>query len=639
MNPKDRIKELQQELTHAQYLYYVKDAPTMSDFEYDKKYRELVDLETAHPEYIVPSSPTQRVGMKVEGSFEKVVHGRPMLSLSNVFSADEVRAFASRVEKELGHKPSAYVVELKIDGLAVNLHYENGMFVRAVTRGDGRVGEDVTANVRTIKSIPLYLEDAPEFIEVRGEAYMPHSEFKRINEERDEEGLPTFVNPRNAAAGSLRQQDPAITASRNLAFFAYAIGSEVGANIHSQEELLQSLETFKFSVNPHYRVCKTIDEVIKAIEYWGEKRHELPYDTDGMVIKVNSFDDQEVLGSTAKDPKWATAYKYPPEEVETVLKDITINVGRTGVLTPTGELESVFVSGTNVSRVTLHNQDFINEKDIRIGDHVIIHKAAEIIPEVIRVVPEKRTGSEVPFTIPNTCPVCESPAVRREGEAAVTSGFNTRLLDLKQMENDLRNKDRMKILNTVKTVLGKLSREKSVSVETLLVIQQEILQLIYTNLYQNGIQAAELFGDEVSRKIQRQSVRSVFDMIKWVNYAISRTLEYEDEINRSLSLADKIESYVKEHYKEDISRDTIADVFFLTPEYLAKVYKRQTGHNLKDYIIGYRIEMAKQLLADDIKSISDISAEVGFDNFSYFSTVFKKYTGITPGEYRRSKKS
>ena len=236
-----------------------------------------------------------------------------------------------------------------------------------------------------------------------------------------------------------------------------------------------------------------------------------------------------------------------------------------------------------------------------------------------------------------TC--CIGTPCSMEGEAAVTSGFNTRLLDLKQMENDLRNKDRMKILNTVKTVLGKLSREKSVSVETLLVIQQEILQLIYTNLYQNGIQAAELFGDEVSRKIQRQSVRSVFDMIKWVNYAISRTLEYEDEINRSLSLADKIESYVKEHYKEDISRDTIADVFFLTPEYLAKVYKRQTGHNLKDYIIGYRIEMAKQLLADDIKSISDISAEVGFDNFSYFSTVFKKYTGITPGEYRRSKKS
>ena len=319
----------------------------------------------------------------------------------------------------MGHQTKAYVVELKIDGLAVNLHYENGIFVRAVTRGDGKVGEDVTANVRTIKSIPLYLENAPEFIEIRGEAYMPHSEFKRINEERDEEGLPTFVNPRNAAAGSLRQQDPAITASRNLAFFAYAIGSESGANIHTQEELLHTLENFHFSVNPHYRVCKTVDEVIKAINYWGEKRHELPYDTDGMVIKVNDFNDQEMLGSTAKDPKWATAYKYPPEEVETIIKDITINVGRTGVLTPTGELEPVFVSGTNVSRVTLHNQDFITEKDIRIGDHVLIHKAAEIIPEVIRVLPEKRTGSEVPFTIPNRCPVCESPAVRREGEAAI----------------------------------------------------------------------------------------------------------------------------------------------------------------------------------------------------------------------------
>ena len=419
MNPKDRIEQLQKELTHAQYLYYVKDAPTMSDFEYDQKYRELVDLETAHPEYIVPSSPTQRVGIKADGPFEKVVHGRPMLSLSNVFSADEVRAFDQRVTKELGHQTKAYVVELKIDGLAVNLHYENGIFVRAVTRGDGKVGEDVTANVRTIKSIPLYLENAPEFIEIRGEAYMPHSEFKRINEERDEEGLPTFVNPRNAAAGSLRQQDPAITASRNLAFFAYAIGSESGANIHTQEELLHTLENFHFSVNPHYRVCNTVDEVIEAINYWGEKRHELPYDTDGMVIKVNDFDDQEMLGSTAKDPKWATAYKYPPEEVETVVKDITINVGRTGVLTPTGELEPVFVSGTNVSRVTLHNQDFITEKDIRIGDHVLIHKAAEIIPEVIRVLPEKRTGSEVPFTIPNRCPVCESPAVRREGEAAI----------------------------------------------------------------------------------------------------------------------------------------------------------------------------------------------------------------------------
>lgn len=419
MNIKQKIEILQHELTHAQYLYYVKDAPLMSDYEYDQKYRELVNLETAHPEYIVSSSPTQRIGIKVEGPFDKVVHGRPMLSLSNVFNADEVRGFDNRITKELGRRTSGYVVELKIDGLAVNLHYEHGVLIRAVTRGDGRVGEDVTANVRTIKSIPLYLENAPDFIEIRGEAYMPHSEFKRINEERDEEGLPTFVNPRNAAAGSLRQQDPAITANRNLAFFAYAIGSEAGANIHTQQELLHRLEDFHFSVNPHYRLCHTVDEIIEAIDYWNIKRHELPYDTDGMVIKVNDFDDQEILGSTAKDPKWATAFKYAPEEVETIVKDITINVGRTGVLTPTGELEPVFVSGTNVKRVTLHNQDFITEKDIRIGDHVVIHKAAEIIPEVIRVLADKRTGKEEPFVIPNTCPVCESPTVRREGEAAI----------------------------------------------------------------------------------------------------------------------------------------------------------------------------------------------------------------------------
>lgn len=419
MDVKLKIKQLQQELTHAQYLYYVKDAPIMSDYEYDQKYRELLALEESHPQYIVPSSPTQRVGSKVEGAFEKVVHGRPMLSLSNVFNDDEVRSFDNRVTKELGRETKAYVVELKIDGLAVNLHYENGVFTRAVTRGDGRVGEDITTNVKTIKSIPLYLEDAPPFIEIRGEAYMPHSEFKRINEEREDEGLPTFVNPRNAAAGSLRQQDPAIAANRNLAFFAYAIGSEEGANIESQEQLLKFLESLHFPVNPHYRLCHTIDEVIETIQYWDEKRHELPYDTDGIVIKVNDFSDQDILGSTAKDPKWATAYKYPPEEVETILKDITINVGRTGVLTPTGELELVFVSGTNVSRVTLHNQDFITEKDIRIGDHVIVHKAAEIIPEVIRVVKEKRTGREVPFEIPLTCPICASPAVRREGEAAI----------------------------------------------------------------------------------------------------------------------------------------------------------------------------------------------------------------------------
>lgn len=415
---KERIEKLQKDLNHYAYLYYVNDAPAISDYEYDMLYRELVTLESKYPEYITPYSPTQRVGSKVEGGFTKVVHGRPMLSLSNVFNDDEVRAFDNRIQKELGHAPT-YVVELKIDGLAVNLHYKNGLFVKAVTRGDGKVGEDITLNARTIKSIPLYIENAPSYIEIRGEAYMPHKAFKRINIARDEEGLSPFINPRNAAAGSLRQQDPAITADRELAFFAYAIGESDGSTISSQQELLKTLHHYKFSVNTNYRVCKNIDEVLDMIHEWSDKRHTLPYDTDGIVIKVNSFKDQEILGSTIKDPKWATAYKYPPEEIETVLKSISINIGRTGVLTPTGELDPVFISGTNVSRVTLHNIDFIKEKDIRIGDHVLVHKAAEIIPEIIRVVPEKRTGQEILFTMPTHCPVCHSQTIRKEGEAAV----------------------------------------------------------------------------------------------------------------------------------------------------------------------------------------------------------------------------
>ncbi|WP_156004859.1 NAD-dependent DNA ligase LigA [Veillonella montpellierensis] len=418
MEIKERIEKLQKDLNHYAYLYYVNDAPAISDYEYDMLYRELVTLESKYPEYITPYSPTQRVGSKVEGGFNKVVHGRPMLSLSNVFNDDEVRAFDNRIQKELGHAPT-YVVELKIDGLAVNLHYKNGLFVKAVTRGDGKIGEDITLNARTIKSIPLYIENAPSYIEIRGEAYMPHKAFKRINIARDEEGLSPFINPRNAAAGSLRQQDPAITADRELAFFAYAIGESDGATISSQQELLETLHHYKFSVNTNYRVCKNIDEVLDMIHEWSDKRHTLPYDTDGIVIKVNSFKDQEILGSTIKDPKWATAYKYPPEEIETVLKSISINIGRTGVLTPTGELEPVFISGTNVSRVTLHNIDFIKEKDIRIGDHVLVHKAAEIIPEIIRVVPEKRTGQEILFTMPTHCPVCHSQTIRKEGEAAV----------------------------------------------------------------------------------------------------------------------------------------------------------------------------------------------------------------------------
>ena len=312
-----KAEALRKELRRHSYLYYVLDRPEITDFEFDRMYRELVDLEKAHPEIITPDSPTQRVGGKASDDFRKVRFRKPMLSLTNVFNAEELREFDRRVKSSLGTDAVEYITELKIDGLSMNLVYEDGRLVQGLTRGDGRVGEDVTANVKTIKTIPLYIENAPPYMEIRGEVYMPRKSFARLNEERDEAGLMPFANCRNAAAGSLRQLDPHVTAARNLDFFAYAIGETDGLDIRTQEELLKRLADFHFRVNPNYRKWDSIEGVIEGVSEWAEKRHGLAYDTDGMVIKVNSFLQQEELGATVKDPKWATAYKYPPEEAVT----------------------------------------------------------------------------------------------------------------------------------------------------------------------------------------------------------------------------------------------------------------------------------------------------------------------------------
>lgn len=416
---KEKVEALRRELRHHSYLYYVLDRPEITDFEFDKMYRALVDLEKEYPELVTPDSPTQRVGGKASGDFKKVPFRKPMLSLTNVFNAGEVREFAFRVAAGLGAGEKVeYITELKIDGLSMNLVYEDGRLVQGLTRGDGRVGEDVTANVKTIRSIPLYIENAPPYMEIRGEVYMPRESFARLNEERDEAGLMPFANCRNAAAGSLRQLDPHVTAARNLDFFAYAIGEEDGLDIRTQEELLRALEAFHFRVNPNYRKWDSIEGVIAGIAEWEEKRHALPYDTDGMVIKVNDFSQQEELGATVKDPRWATAYKYPPEEAVTRVERIIVTMGRTGVLTPSADLSPVHLAGTTVKRATLHNLDFIREKDIREGDYVRIYKAGEIIPEVAAVLKEKRTGEETVFEMPAACPICGGEVVRVEGEAA-----------------------------------------------------------------------------------------------------------------------------------------------------------------------------------------------------------------------------
>lgn len=415
--------KLRREIRNNEYLYYVLDAPEITDAEYDRMMVRLRELEARYPDSIPADSPTQRVGGRASSQFTEVRHLEPLLSLGNVFSAEELRAFDERVRSGLpaGSKVE-YVMEPKIDGLACSLIYENGKLVRAATRGDGVVGENVTANVRTIRSIPLTLkvpegETVPELFDVRGEVYMPRQAFMRLNEQRAERGESEFANPRNAAAGSLRQLDPQVTASRSLSFFAYYLVGEGAQPKHS--ESLALLAHYGFKVSENYKVVENIDEAIKYIGDFNELRQGLSYDTDGAVIKVNDVYQQRILGATGKDPRWATAYKYPPEQAETTLEDIDWRVGRTGVLTPTAVLTPVKLSGSVISRATLHNEDFIRAKDIRIGDRVVINKAGEIIPEVLRVGVEKRTGDEKEAEIPSVCPECGWRVERQGEEAAI----------------------------------------------------------------------------------------------------------------------------------------------------------------------------------------------------------------------------
>ncbi|HKZ90564.1 MAG TPA: NAD-dependent DNA ligase LigA [Candidatus Limnocylindrales bacterium] len=414
-----RVTELREVLERANRLYHEEDAPELTDAEYDRLFRELSDLEAAHPELVMPDSPSQRVGSPAASPLGDVQHQVPMLSLGNAFDADELRAFDARVRRglglALGDAGPAYVAELKIDGLAISLRYRAGGFVLGATRGDGRTGEDVTANLRTITAIPQELPE-PVSLEVRGEVYMPKAEFVRINAEREEQGLPLYANPRNSGAGSLRQIDPRVTASRNLSAWFYILLEDGGAAGVTQSEALERLERLGFPVEPHHASGLDMEGVIAFAERWREPRHDLSYETDGVVVKVDRTDLQARLGMVSRAPRWAIAYKFPPEQVETVVEDIVPYVGRTGTLTPVAHLVPVLVAGSTVARATLHNLDEVRRKDVRIGDRVLLHKAGDVIPEVVRVIPEARTGAERLFEMPERCPVCEAPVVRDEGE-------------------------------------------------------------------------------------------------------------------------------------------------------------------------------------------------------------------------------
>jgi DNA ligase (NAD+) len=411
-----RIDKLRREIEEHNYNYYVLDSPTVTDAEFDLLMRELQELEDRFPELVVPHSPTQRVGGKASERFQKVVHREPMLSLANAFSKGEIEDFDRRVRSVVGPDVE-YAVEFKIDGLSVALEYRDGELFRGATRGDGVVGEDITGNLRTIKAVPLRLKESLS-LEARGEVFMSREGFEELNKKQQDRGQSTFANPRNAAAGSLRQLDPAITASRPLDLFIFNLQYIHGINIDSHAQGLMLLKDLGFKVSPELKVFSDIHSAIEHCQYWQNNRDRLGFEIDGMVIKVNSLAQRERLGSTSKNPRWAIAYKFPAETKKTKVRDIIVQVGRTGALTPTAILEPVRISGSTVSRATLHNEDYINEKDIRIGDTVLIKKAGEIIPEVTEVLVEHRTGDEKQFKMPDKCPECGSDAVRAEGEAA-----------------------------------------------------------------------------------------------------------------------------------------------------------------------------------------------------------------------------
>ncbi len=419
-DPAARAADLRAQLDDANHRYHVLDAPTMSDRAYDLLFRELVELEAANPELVTEDSPTQRVGAPVEGGFPSVRHDVPMLSLGNAFGADELREFDARVRKGLGRGPDdapvAYVCELKIDGLAISLRYEGRRFVRGATRGDGSTGEDVTPNLRTVRAIPLRLHADPpgDRLEVRGEVFMPRGAFAALNEQLERDGKPLYANARNTAAGTVRQKDPAVTASRRMSLWTYQL---VGAHgLASHTESLELLGRLGFPVNPNIRQVKGPDAMIAYTEEWAEKRKELDYETDGIVIKVDSLAEQEELGFVARAPRWATAYKFPAEQVTTKLEEIEVYVGRIGALTPVAHVTPVVVGGTTVRNATLHNIDEIRRKDLRVGDTVVLQRAGDVIPEIVSAVVDARDGTETIWEMPTSCPVCGTKAVREEGE-------------------------------------------------------------------------------------------------------------------------------------------------------------------------------------------------------------------------------
>lgn len=574
----EEVERLRKEIAYHDYRYYILNEPVISDAEYDELMRRLKELESKYPELITPDSPTQRVGGAPAPEFKKVRHEEPMLSLDNAFSKEELLAFDQRIKRWSGESEIEYVVEHKIDGVSVSLIYEDGIFVVGATRGDGVTGEDVTANLRTIKTLPLRLiKDLPGRLEVRGEVFMTKEEFERINAEREEAGLPLFANPRNAAAGSLRQLDPRVTASRALDIYVYYLINPENWGIYRHWDALNFIRELGFKVNPYSRLCKDIEEVWSYCEEWEKKRGSLGYAVDGVVLKVNRMDLWKKLGATSKSPRWAIAFKFPPEEAVTKILDIIVNVGRTGILTPVAIFEPVHLGGTMVKRASLHNEDEIRRKDVKIGDWVIVRKAGEIIPEVVKVVVERRTGSEIDFKMPDKCPVCGASVVRPEGEVAYRCiGINCPA-QLKERIRHFASRDAMDIRGLGPAIIDQLVEKKLV---------KDIADIYYLtydhvlSLERMGPKSASNLIKAISASKNRPLANLIFGLgIRYVGKVVAKLLADKFVTIDKLARASYPELMEIEGIGEKVASSVVE--FFREPQSLELIEKlRKAGVNL-----------------------------------------------------------
>lgn len=639
MDIKTRMDELIDQINYHSNKYYNDDAPEISDYEYDNLMKELIKIEEENPQIKRADSPSSRVGGKPLDKFTQITHKIPMLSLSNAYSDKDLKDFDKRV-RELSDDSVEYVVEFKIDGLSVGLTYKNGVFEKGATRGNGVVGEDITENLRTVKTIPLKINDTEEVV-VRGEVYISKQNFEKINELQEEQGLQLFANPRNLAAGTLRQLDSKLTAKRPLDIFIFNLEYIENTNLKSHSESLEYLKNLGFKVSTDYKVCSNIEGVIEHIEYWTENRSKLPFEIDGMVIKVNDLQQREVMGYTAKSPRWAIAYKFPAEQKKTKLIDIIVEVGRTGTITPTAILEPVRLAGTTVSRATLHNEDYINEKDIKIGDTVLVQKAGDIIPQVVQVVKDDRNGNEIEFKFPDKCPVCSEPTVRLEGEAAVKCINISCPAQIRRGIIHFASRDAMNIEGLGESIVGLLLDNNIIKdIADLYYIKKEDV----INLERMGEKSAENLIKAIEKSKQNELYRLINGLgIKYIGVKGAKVLAKNFDSLDEIINADSVQLTNLEEFG-DIMANSVVE-FFKEEKNMTVINKlKEAGVNTesiknKDESIVNIFEGMKIVLTGTLPTLkrNDAKEMIEARGGKATSSVSKSTTFVLAGEEAGSK--